>query len=110
MKPDSCSRAASGEMRCRSSSIPSPVSADTATNSSGGSATRGRSDLLPTKMYLALPPGALDQRVIVRLDRFGEIQHHQRQVGVRHGLVTALDAQDLDQIVVPRGCRPCPRT
>ncbi len=34
----------------RAASIPSPVSAETATKSSGGSAARGKSDLLPTRI------------------------------------------------------------
>ena len=50
--------------------------------------------------------GARDQALVLRGERLRQIDHHQRQIGVRHRLVAALDAQRFHAL---RGFAECPR-
>ncbi len=82
-----------------SRSIPSPVSAETATKSPGGVADARQVRFISHQNPAPLALCALHQSEIVRVNGRGQIQHYQRHVGIGHGLITALDTQRLHQVL-----------
>ena len=71
--------------------MPSPVSAEVCSSSRHAP----RSHLLPTTRRPLRP---CEQRGVLRGERPGSIHHHQGQVGVRHRLEAAFDAQALHRL------------
>ena len=99
MKPESCSREAMGAI-CLAQAFDSFARERRNSDEIPRRCSRARqirfiADQNPASLLLC----AFDQREIVRFNRRGKIHHHQRHVGIGHGLIAALDPQRLDHIL-----------